>query len=943
MGLLGWWPLDGSLDDYSNKSTKMTGDWVVDNNGKIGRCYKKNKSMNIPITPKMLGNNCSLAFWLYVDESVNESTDLFSTGDCNNSTKPRSVLTCFQYPTKNDFHWSFTDDKKNSYQIVGIDSNVLKDNSWTHIALIYDNGTVSRYYNGIFSGKREYTVKAFIDSDAQYLMKGNSGTKINDVRFYNHALSKKEIKEIYKSKILHYKFNSEYEEPTTNLTTSYSRGASVILEDHTNFIRTVYNPGVEFVNRSHNYGCFIMTQTKVAGKTFTVSAEVRVPKLMEIGIILQKNGGNWQTTHTPCKVLTPGKWHKVSVTGTFDTIDDVRIHSRIYPTIKNQFDIEGSYFDVRNPILEEKKHYTPFIKNQRCGVVFDSSGYKNHGYINENSCPEYIEKSVIGSGAFKFNGRTTFLSTRDKFAGKVRDTITFSAWAYKDNWQDGKDERIVSCTEEGGWGFEKDILGTKNYLRVTINLNKTYYLAGSTLVGLKSGWHLFTGTYNGKEVKFYIDGILKSSVAIKNDPSIYYNENNAIFVGAEATGSPITPVNNMSFFDGMIADVRVYATALTDKDILELYENKASLSNDGKLYINELIETGNNISKEITINACGYPSISYVIIDGKRYDGGRSWCILDIDENMNFVSNSIFDVFATNRADQIQAFILKFNSIQENHFIVIYTMDHPSQNNAKIIQLLSNYSNTIKDYVFNGRCAYFLVFRKKDNEIIDERFVPYIDVGKSNTGPIKVILSHNKVSLNKKSQLISDEIDEVSILGMPIKYENGATWARIYHHNSKNGTVTFTNSDWLKTNQEDKKSFLYALEEFRDYNGDFELMLQTSDTKLYNRWRQKNNFTKVGERSGYSPIHIDVPGKDTNEFGGLQFVNTPSTFIHGSLNGDWWFAIAPKAAHAGGSPTFPIGQTSKAVTELWIRIDNIKRKLKIGKDNTISAKEFIEI
>lgn len=50
---------------------------------------------------------------------------------------------------------------------------------------------------------------------------GVSSCKFNDVRFYDEALSTKQIKEISQAKICHYTFNEELYENTTNLYSNY--------------------------------------------------------------------------------------------------------------------------------------------------------------------------------------------------------------------------------------------------------------------------------------------------------------------------------------------------------------------------------------------------------------------------------------------------------------------------------------------------------------------------------------------------------------------------------------------------------------------------------------------------------------------------------------------------------------------------------------------------
>lgn len=70
--------------------------------------------------------------------------------------------------------------------------------------------------------------------------------------------------------------------------------------------------------------------------------------------------------------------------------------------------------------------------------------------------------------------------------------------------------------------------------------------------------------------------------------TIGYHANNAIFIGAEAGSNVTTPSG--SYFNGNISDVRLYATALSEDDIKELYNTSAFVTNNGVFAEYELYE-----------------------------------------------------------------------------------------------------------------------------------------------------------------------------------------------------------------------------------------------------------------------------------------------------------------------------------------------------------------
>ena len=159
----------------------------------------------------------------------------------------------------------------------------------------------------------------------------------------------------------------------------------------------------------------------------------------------------------------------------------------------------------------------------------------------------------------------------------------------------------------------------------------------TALADLSSGWHHFVGTYDGFNVKIYIDGVLDGTLnAYTAKTPIFYNTANTIFIGAEAENTKIKPaVSNPYYFNGKMSDVRIYAKALSANDIEELYKTSAYIcdSNVMKGYefsevglmpyeykqIEYLENTGNNF---ITTNYI--PNSNNLVIKTKFYLSGYS-------------------------------------------------------------------------------------------------------------------------------------------------------------------------------------------------------------------------------------------------------------------------------------------------------------------------------
>ena len=175
-----------------------------------------------------------------------------------------------------------------------------------------------------------------------------------------------------------------------------------------------------------------------------------------------------------------------------------------------------------------------------------------------------------------------------------------------------------------------------------------------------------------------------------------------------------------------------------------------------------------------------------------------------------------------------------------------------------------------------------------------------------------------------------------AIYDMPIKtLSDGSSWARIFYHNNKAGTVLFSSlAECKNTQTTDKYSRMYLLDDntYKGSDGKFEFMLcyPIDAPGQYNRWKQTNApqkeyVTRVSSGSkvtGYEAIHIDWT---TNYWGGLEryqsdtsTVNT--TWLDGSVgHGNWFYAIGALVTHGKGIPSY---SSTADVVELWVRIDD---------------------
>lgn len=229
MALQVWLPLNEDLHNQGLANISIINNSAIINNaGKIGSCYYFNRSIpnylkiDNPITTAT--NGVSMAFWVKIPSNASGNNQIIHIG--NGSGWNNNRCTCFIYQGSSSLIFSCSDgggtSTANSTQ-YSCKSSALTLNEWTHVVCTYSTGIMKIYLNGVLD--KEYTttiVPSF--ANTSYIGVGAAPNAnepatiyINDVRIYDHCLSIKEVKELSKGLVLHYKLDNGGTGPTNLL------------------------------------------------------------------------------------------------------------------------------------------------------------------------------------------------------------------------------------------------------------------------------------------------------------------------------------------------------------------------------------------------------------------------------------------------------------------------------------------------------------------------------------------------------------------------------------------------------------------------------------------------------------------------------------------------------------------------------------------------------
>ncbi len=186
--------------------------------------------------------------------------------------------------------------------------------------------------------------------------------------------------------------------------------------------------------------------------------------------------------------------------------------------------------------------------------VKDSSGTGNNGTATGG--PTFVAAGRVGA-SLKLDGTDDYVDCGTAASLDITDQVTLSAWVKPTNFANSAYQTFVA---KGDHAYVLQHTNT-NLLQFCI-YDGTWYSANSTAVTstMNNTWHHVAGTYDGTQLKLFVDGAIAASSLHTGDID---TATHAVNIGRNAEYSS-------RFFTGEIDEVRVYHGALSTTEVKKL-------------------------------------------------------------------------------------------------------------------------------------------------------------------------------------------------------------------------------------------------------------------------------------------------------------------------------------------------------------------------------------
>lgn len=589
MSLRVWLPLNGDLRNNGLSNIAIdNSNLTVDNNGKIGKCYSFNGSsskITNTFSSPISSSIGTLACWVKFNAfpASNKWYTLLHLGNLGGYAACRFGL--YMDYTNRICVSVDGSSQKNLY------THSLTTNQWYHICTTYDGNIIKLYIDGtevmsVTATKGTYTTDSsylYIGATNNYWLNGY----MNDARYYDHALSAKEVKEISKGLVCHYTLNSY--SGRENLFNWQNKGSDVIV------LNDYQNTGsfTQFTNS------LTFDPSTTVGQKYTVSFWARSPRgttklqlynnntsprYFRFSTVLTNNlGTEWQFfTYT----FTNNDAGSGNESASICRRIEIYMPSQMKGEVKLIKVEQGDSATIWSPSPSDS-HYNQMGYNSN--IIYDVSGYNN------NAQKYYYDTTgtIEASSDTPRNSLSTYINSENNTTNTASGTVflygncelttpnylTIAFWCKPIGGYIGQTGQGQFCTTNNDFGINAGMdynttamhnrdncidMCTSTSVHKTVNITFT-----------ANEWHHYAIIYDGRYGKVYKDGIETSTLDMGNNLSL--TSFKAIVIGYSRAGGVYR--SNKSYF----SDFRIYTTALSIDDIKQLYNTPISIAKNGSM------------------------------------------------------------------------------------------------------------------------------------------------------------------------------------------------------------------------------------------------------------------------------------------------------------------------------------------------------------------------
>ena len=230
----------------------------------------------------------------------------------------------------------------------------------------------------------------------------------------------------------------------------------------------------------------------------------------------------------------------------------------------------GSDADSTGIIVLDLKHigtglpvaYYPFNGN-----ADDESGFGHHATFYGTKL--VVDRFGNPGQAYYFDGVDDYMKVTNQPDLNFRDEISVSLWMNVEQFANHEMYPISHGNWENRWKIS--ISPNTHTIRWTVKTEDGIRDLDSKTALAAGAFYNVTATYDGAEVRIYVNGILDNQGPFSGK---------LLTTDIDLTIGRVLPSNTCCNFQGVLDDIRIYSYALSDEEIRNIYEENTAVENE---------------------------------------------------------------------------------------------------------------------------------------------------------------------------------------------------------------------------------------------------------------------------------------------------------------------------------------------------------------------------